>query len=344
MSKKNSNVILKNCFKNYEDLSHIYSSFKKKLSSTKKKLFLIAVSGGPDSLALSALAKAYSINNKCKIYYVLVDHNIRKKSLQEAQSVKKLLKKYGIKIDILRNKKKISNNIQSEARTIRYKLLIEFCKKKKINTILTAHHLEDQVETFFIRLSRGSGLQGLSSMKQSNKVNGKINLLRPLLEFKKYQLIKISKIIFGKYFIDPTNKDTKYLRTRIRNLKPSLETSGINYDKIFQSIKNLASSRDTLNNYLSKVYKDTIDRKGGKIFVNVKKFNNINLEMKILVLKKLIKDYTGSYYTVRSKKIVNLIRQIETKEDAKLTLGGCIIIKGKKHIIIQKENKNKRFY
>ena len=52
--------------------------------------------------------------------------------------------------------------------------------------------------------------------------------------------------------------------------------------------------------------------------------------MKILVLKKLIKDYTGSYYTVRSKKIVNLIRQIETKEDAKLTLGGCIIIKGKK--------------
>ena len=60
MSKKNSNVILKNCFKNNEELSHIYSSFKKKLNSLKKKIFLVAVSGGPDSLALTALSKAYS--------------------------------------------------------------------------------------------------------------------------------------------------------------------------------------------------------------------------------------------------------------------------------------------
>ena len=90
MSKKNSNVILKDCFENYEELSHIYSSFKKKLNSFKKKTFLIAVSGGPDSLALTALAKAYSFKNKCKIYYVLVDHNIRKNSSNEAKSVQKL--------------------------------------------------------------------------------------------------------------------------------------------------------------------------------------------------------------------------------------------------------------
>ena len=68
MSKKNSNVILKNGFKNYEELFHIYSIFKKKLNSFKKKSFLIAVSGGPDSLALTALAKSYSYENKCKIY------------------------------------------------------------------------------------------------------------------------------------------------------------------------------------------------------------------------------------------------------------------------------------
>ena len=73
MSKKNSNVILKNRFNNYEELSHIYSTFKKKLSFFRKKTFLIAVSGGPDSLALTALAKSYSYENKCKIYYVLVD-------------------------------------------------------------------------------------------------------------------------------------------------------------------------------------------------------------------------------------------------------------------------------
>ena len=96
MSKKNSNVILKDCFKNYEELSHIYSSFKKKLNSFKKKTFLIAVSGGPDSLALTALAKTYSNKNKCKIYYVLIDHNIRKNSSNEAKSVKRLLIKHQI--------------------------------------------------------------------------------------------------------------------------------------------------------------------------------------------------------------------------------------------------------
>ena len=147
---------------------------------------MIAVSGGPDSLALTALAKYYSNENKCKIYYVLIDHNLRKNSSNEARSVKKLLKKHQINLNILKNKKLIKKNIQSEARGIRYNLLTTFCKKKKIKTILTAHNLEDQVETFFIRLSRGSGLHGLSSMKQINKINGDINLVDHCWILKKF--------------------------------------------------------------------------------------------------------------------------------------------------------------
>ena len=149
-------------------------------------------------MALTALAKSYSYENKCKIYYVLVDHNIRKNSSKEAKSVKKLLKKHQITLNILKNKKPIEKNIQSEARVVRYNLLKSFCKKKKIKTILTAHNLEDQVETFFIRLSRGSGLHGLSSMRPIYKIEDNINLIRPLLDFKKIELIKISKLIFGK--------------------------------------------------------------------------------------------------------------------------------------------------
>ena len=105
MSKKNSNATLKNNFKNDDELFHIYSTFKNKLKYLKKKDLLIAVSGGPDSLALTALAKSYSYENKCKIYYVLVDHNLRKNSSHEAESVKKLLKKHKITLNILKNKK-----------------------------------------------------------------------------------------------------------------------------------------------------------------------------------------------------------------------------------------------
>ena len=340
MSKKNSNVILKDGFKNYEELSYIYSTFKKKLNLFKKKIFLIAVSGGPDSLALTALAKSYNYENKCKIYYVLVDHNLRKNSSREAESVKKLLKKHKITLNILKNKKLIKRNIQSEARGIRYNLLVNFCKKKRIQTILTAHNLEDQVETFFIRLSRGSGLHGLSSMKPINKINGNIHLVRPLLDFKKIQLIKISKVIFGKFYKDPTNKNKKYLRTRIRNLKKSLEKSGISYDQVFQSIKNLASSRDTLDLYFNRIYKNLINKKKNKILINLKSLNSLNQEMKMRVFKKSIKDFTNAYYSPRSKKIFNLINQIKAKKNAKLTLGGCVILREKNHIILKKENKN----
>ena len=340
MSKKNSSVNLKDIFKSHEELSRIYFIFKRKLNSLKKKVFLIAVSGGPDSLALTALAKYYSNENKCKIYYVLIDHNLRKNSSNEAKSVKKLLKKHQINLSILKNTKKIKKNIQSEAREIRYNLLATFCKKKKIKTIVTAHNLEDQVETFFIRLSRGSGLQGLSSMKQINKINGNIDLFRPLLDFKKVQLIKTSKAIFGKFYKDPTNKNKKYLRTRIRNLKKSLERSGINYDQVFKSIKNLASSRDTLDLYFKKIYKDTVNRKKDRVLISLKTLNSLNEEMQMRVFEKSIKDFTNTYYAPRSKKILYLIEQILKKKNAKLTLGGCIVTMEKKHIILKKEIKN----
>ena len=340
MSKKNSSVILKNGFKNYEDLSHIYSDFKKKLNSIKSKTFLVAVSGGPDSLALAALTKAYNYEKKSKIYFVLVDHNLRSSSSKEAQSVKKLLKKHKIFTTILKNKILINKNIQSRAREIRYDLLTSFCKKKKIKTILTAHNLEDQVETFFIRLSRGSGLHGLSSIKQNIKINGNINLIRPLLDIKKIQLIKISKTVFKTYFKDPTNKDTKYLRTRIRSLKASLEKSGIKYEQIIKSIKNLASSRDTLDLYFDRIYQQIVIYKKNRLLIKKKDFIDLNEEMKMRILKQSIKNLTKAYYSPRTKKVFNLIEKLQDRKELKVIFAGCVILFEKNHIIFTKQRKN----
>ena len=196
MNKKNSSVNLKNGFENFKDLSSIFSNFKNKLDYLNKKSYTVGVSGGPDSLALVALTKAYSFKKKTKFHYVLVDHNIRQNSKKEAKQVKNLLKKNKINLTIILNKKKIEKNIQGLARKIRYEILSDYCRRNKINTLLTAHNLEDQVETFFIRLSRGSGLKGLSSMNFLSKIGNRINLYRPLLDTKKKFLIKISKNVF----------------------------------------------------------------------------------------------------------------------------------------------------
>ena len=137
MSKKNSSVNLKNGFKDFQDLSKIFHNFKKKLNAIKEKNFVIAVSGGPDSMALAFLAKVYSIKNEIVPKFFIVDHNLRPESGKEAKLVKKVLKQFSINSEILKWRgKKPSKNIQSLARKKRYELLSNRCEKLKINNIL----------------------------------------------------------------------------------------------------------------------------------------------------------------------------------------------------------------
>ena len=337
MSKKNSSVILKNGFKDYKDLSKVFLNFKKKLDNLNSQDYLIAVSGGPDSLALTALARAYTFYKKTRFHYVLVDHKIRKNSNQEAQKVKNLLKKKQIDLKILVNKKKIIKNIQAEARLVRYEILVNFCKKNKIRTLLTAHNLEDQVETFFLRLSRGSGLKGLSAMSQLSKIGSKVRLFRPLLDTKKKFLEKIAKKTFGKYFNDPSNKNVKYLRTKIRSLKKPLEDSGINYDQIFKSIQNLSSSKVTLEEYLKKIFKRLIKKNSKEIFIDLIKYEELNLETKMALINESIRLLKKNYYGLRSRKVNNLIEGLDKKNFKKLTLGGCIFFKKRGNLVIKHE-------
>ena len=337
MSKKNSNVNLKNGFEDFQDLSKIFLNFKKKLNSTKKKRFVVAVSGGPDSLALAALTKAYANNKKSKFFYVLINHNIRKNSLLEAKKVKNLLKKENIKLKIISNKKKIDKNIQGLSRNVRYELLSKYCFKNNIRTLITGHNFEDQVETFLIRLSRGSGLRGLSAMNQKSKIDKNINLFRPLLEVKKDSLIKISKIIFGDFIKDPSNKNLKYLRTKIRNLKNPLQKSGVEYDQIFKSIRNLSESKDTLDKFLKQEFKEIIQKKNNEIMINLSKFNNHNNEIKMAIINKSIKKLKNNYYDLRAKKVNYLIQVIDKKDFKKSTLGGCIFIKRGNNLCLKNE-------
>ncbi len=337
MSKKNSSVNLKKTFNDFEDLSNIFQNFRRKLDNLKKNRYLVAVSGGPDSLALVALTKVYSLFKKTKFYYVLVDHKIRKNSYQEANKVKKMLKKYQVNLKILINKKKIIKNIQAEARNIRYEILFDYCKRKKITVLLTGHNLEDQVETFFIRLSRGSGLKGLSAMKNPRKINNQLIIFRPLLDIKKKFLTKISKNVFGKYIKDPSNKNLIFLRTKVRNLKRPLENSGIKYEQIYRSIQNLSLSKSTLDEYLSKIFKELIEKKKKEISINYKKYTKLNNETKIALLNESIKRLKKNYYDLRSKKVVNLIMSIDSKDFKKTTLGGCIFFKKGENLCLKHE-------
>ena len=176
-------------------------------------------------------------------------------------------------------------------------------------------------------------------MKSLSKLDNNVVLFRPLLNVKKVVLIRITKKIFEKYFNDPSNKNTKYLRTKIRNLKKPLINSGVNFDQIIKSINNLASSKATLDIYFADIYKNTTTKSKGKILVNLSKFNKLNNELKMHVINKSIKLLRKNYYNPRSKKVDNLIKHLKTKKFTKSTLAGCIFHKEQDNLSLKVEKR-----
>jgi len=158
-----------------------------------------------------------------------------------------------------------------------------------------------------------------------------------LLNVKKKFLIKISKNIFGKYFKDPSNKNQRYLRTKVRSLKKPLEKSGIQYDQIFKSIQNLSSSKSTLEDYLNNISKNLIKEKNREIFIDLKKFKKQNDEIKLSIINQSIKKLKSNYYDIRSKKLVNLIKHLDKNDFKKSTLGGCIFLKKDGNLLLKIE-------
>ncbi|HCR85971.1 MAG TPA: tRNA lysidine(34) synthetase TilS [Alphaproteobacteria bacterium] len=203
---------------------------------TLSKKLIVATSGGIDSLALSLMLKEQGAD----FISVIVDHKYRENSSAEALAVKKLLRKHGIDSVILTYKgKKPEKNIEEELRNIRYSLLFDYAKKNKVNKIFTAHHLDDNIETFLMRLSRGSGVKGLAVM-QSETSFGDIKIIRPLLGVSKLELKEYLQKRKVKWFEDETNKDTKLTRNNLRKILSELSDYEILKKNLSRTIESIS--------------------------------------------------------------------------------------------------------
>ena len=316
--------------------SKIYNKFEKNLNL--KEDFIVAVSGGPDSLALCFLSKIYSIKKHLKVKYLHVDHKLRNNSTKEAKFVKLLLKKLSTNLEILTwVGKKPKSNIQSVARDKRYALMINKAKKLKINNILLGHHKDDLIENFFIRILRGSGLNGMASFDIIS-INQNVNLLRPLLDISKIDLTHITNNVFKTYLEDPSNVDEKFQRSRIRNLIKYLEIEGLDKDKLNLTIKNLKFANESIKFFVSKNLKENsiFLKKTKKIILNDEFFNQPD-EIVFRSFAEVIKIIGKKYYFVRGKKIVKVIKNINKVSYSKITLGNCLIKKLNKTVIVTKE-------
>ena len=322
-----------------------YNKFKKIIfKNIKKDSFVIAVSGGADSLCLAYFSSIYVSEFGNKMHILIVNHNLRKESYNEATEVKKILKTKEISSKILNWKGKLpKKNIQKNARNIRYSLLSSYCMRKSVKFLITAHHMDDQIENFFIRLFRGSGIAGLSSMSEKVDYNKNLKILRPFLNFKKEDL-KYSTLSYFKTFVeDPSNKDEKFLRVRVRKYRSDMEKEGLDTSKIIKTVNNLMSASKALNFYKNKaLYKHVSFISKHKCLISKKIFIEEAGEVIFKSFSDILSLVSGTYYPPRSKKVINLINRVKRIKFNKSTLGGCVIEKKDSFVSISKELKFKK--
>jgi tRNA(Ile)-lysidine synthase len=324
-------------------INHIYFRFREKISSfIGKERFAIAVSGGSDSLALSVFAKLYSLENDNDFVSLIIDHKLRKESAEEARVTYKNLTQNKIKAKILTYQgEKFSSNIQKKARDLRYDLFHKYCAKNKIKFLILAHHQDDLIENFYIRLIRGSGIKGLTSLQNIFEYNKNFYLLRPLLNFNKQELLSVTKKSYSSWIEDPSNKNDKFLRVRIRKMQTKLQKEGFDPKRIIKTIDNLNTAKDSLDFYIFKSEKKYLNfYKEGYAILKSSIFNNEAQEVIFRVIIKAIHFVSGEYYPPRSDSLKGLMKNLLAKSFKSSTLGGCLIEKNKNIISFYREDRN----
>jgi len=213
-----------------DDQSAISVSEAKSLFADWKSApaIVLAVSGGPDSIALMWLAARWrrALRRGPRLIAVTVDHGLRREAAREARDVKRLARELDLPHRTLRWRgDKPKTGVPAAARAARYRLLAEAARASGATHILTAHTRDDQAETLLMRMLRGSGITGLAAMARQSEREG-VWLARPLLDIPKSQLVATlnkAKITFAD---DPTNRDTNFTRPRLRALMPVLAEEG----------------------------------------------------------------------------------------------------------------------
>jgi tRNA(Ile)-lysidine synthase len=212
----------------------------------------VAVSGGGDSLALMVLLAQWAkVHDRPAPVVLTVDHGLRPESHKEAARVKKLASGSGLRTEILAWKgTKPSSDIEAEARLARYGLMGRWCADHEISALYVAHTMEDQAETFLLRLARGSGLDGLSGMQPVSTLPvpelRQIRLVRPALQFHRAELRDFLGACKIEWSEDAMNSDPRFARARLRAAWPKLEELGLTPERVADAADHLGRARAAL--------------------------------------------------------------------------------------------------
>ncbi len=314
----------------------------------------VAVSGGVDSMALMHMAQRalqlippqLSASVRPRLMVLTVDHGLRSGSADDAAWVASQAETAGLPCRILRwEGEKPAQGIQAAARAVRYHLMHEALISEALpydklqRVLLTAHHHEDQAETFLMRLARGSGIDGLSAMQSVALINtppapegaygAPLELRRPLLDLPKSRLMATLREAGLTWRADPSNDRDDFERVRVRKILAALSELGIDGAAIARSAARLSRARSAIQRQTVEAVRTRVDWHDGQFgTIPIETFNDLPEEIAVRLLKQLIGAYGGEARDPRLSEIEDLTERIRaTSERAwparAATLGGC---------------------
>jgi len=256
---------------------------------SKNETVVVALSGGVDSMVLLDILNNIDLNLKLIISHV--NHNVRVESINEYEHIKKLAIKLKIPFEGYSVKENEKVNFHDDSRNQRYSFFKAVAQKYKSSKIIVAHHLDDQVETTLMRITRGTSFSGYAGIPEIRK-DRNISIIRPLMEVTKDEIIAYSKKYNVAFFEDSSNKEDYYTRNRYRhNIIPLLKKENPNLNEKIMQFKDYIESADlVLNRLKDEFIKDNCFYNN----INLKTFNNLDKIIKIKVLKHLVNIMTDN--------------------------------------------------
>ena len=289
----------------------------------------IAVSGGPDSIALMILVARWAREQKSppSLFVYSVDHGLRRASQEETAFVAGEAAKLNIPARVLKwEGDKPETGLMAAARATRYRLIGSAMKKDGAEILLTAHHAHDQAETILMRMAHGSGLGGLGGMEMFSTVEN-IKICRPLLQIPPASLGQIVERAGITAVADPSNRDNNFERVRWRKLLPILADMELDADRFLLFAKRIRRAERSLEEQASKVFSNCSRIDGfGVVRIDKQEFDQQTDELKVRLVQTALRIAGGAQKPFSLGPVEELVAQMAGEQEiVKQTLLGCII-------------------
>ena len=296
------------------------------------RVFAVALSGGPDSMALCGLLAGWAKEHGFKIHAVTIDHALRSESAEEAVRVGEMLSQLpGLAHHILRwTHDGMDNRIQERAREARYQLLCDFCREQGISELFAAHHGDDQAETLLFRLAKGSGPDGLSAMAPVQEIGEGVALYRPLLDFEKAELVAYCDEQGFDYVRDPSNENERFARVRLRAGREVLKNEGLSTKRLVKLASRMRRVREALEDISDRAFLKCVTIESKRIEIDIKELEKWPEEIAFRVFIRALDAVSPSSeiqgYGVRMTRLEDLFSAFwRGKKTFRRTLGGAIV-------------------